>query len=948
MSGLVSFFKDFFPNVQNIDYNRRLEDLTADEKGVAVPPAAKKADTNQSAQPQVQPQVQQQHEQLIQALSKPPPRSNVQFTPDLVTFREWRQYSKESLKAFYLRRFVTEEDDQEDNGGSSGDQEEEEDKDEADVWESDVEIQDEDDENDETAETIEPRQQQGKGADDGGNELALESQPPPQAPNDEQEQANTSPRNIKKSAKRRIPPLYQAIHSIQTLEYLDLRTKDLSLDLCSVNKVWRLRETRRGLAYLHSATKGEYQTRCCVFPGRMPRVLFGHLQDDGPMSSIYDYVLSLEVQQLLPTPRRVSPHGGVPRKAVVRIFLYNAYAKAVSEWMDEQSIRRGEDSSKRAGDAGASSNKNGFILSLSKIPALSIFPYALDPRDWWDQEHVVHHCVCLGDSSAMMATRHMDGTTEQVRADSDDMELRLAVAGAGVEASAASELVVSKSMLSGPPEEAGDDDDYLLEPNPLVETWKQYLESKKPPASTQAPAVTTATAKVTTQHNTAILGPPAPIAPVMPNFSTAVSSAQTNEPIPAAPPVEPGILVPPNRPPPPSPVHRPVETMTFEGSARKRPRINDVTNLPNRTAAAATTYSSLASLKSLYDSNRREDGRGVINPNLTVNTYGVVMGFTAPNQTKRGDWMVECNLVDETCTVPVTAVIFTKSNLELPKFQRMGDVLRLHRVHLQIWKGDVQLTGKRHTSFVVIRKTAGTALTDVATRTATSQVTEETKTNSTAGWHVLPTARNEYSFEESDEERSQNLWHWGQTLLREQPTMIQTEHRFTIADLGNLTDQDEEKRRDRDLTVMVTAQIPFLAEALTAITPQGFLRVWDGTGQVPSDPLPIPTLEAKETQRTGDPPAAALTRIASIVQQLKTDSAHVGDAAMKAMETPESLCGKVANAVIWETAHWELVTKHVPVGSFIRLRNVDVLPWKEQPFRCKYFAASIYGTYLGI
>ena len=74
---------------------------------------------------------------------------------------------------------------------------------------------------------------------------------------------------------------------------------------------------------------------------------------------------------------------------------------------------------------------------------------------------------------------------------------------------------------------------------------------------------------------------------------------------------------------------------------------------------------------------------------VTVNIYGVVMGFTSPHQTKRGDWMSTVSLVDDTMTggdssPPVTLVAFCKDIQDLPDIHQMGDVLRMHRVSLEV------------------------------------------------------------------------------------------------------------------------------------------------------------------------------------------------------------------------------------------------------------------------
>ncbi len=54
------------------------------------------------------------------------------------------------------------------------------------------------------------------------------------------------------------------------------------------------------------------------------------------------------------------------------------------------------------------------------------------------------------------------------------------------------------------------------------------------------------------------------------------------------------------------------------------------------------------------------------------------------------------------------------------------------------------------------------------------------------------------------------------------------------------------------------------------------------------------------------------------------------------METPISLCGRLSNVVIWEKSHWALIQKHIPVGTFLRLRNVHIPQrWEGNNFRCE-------------
>jgi hypothetical protein len=75
-----------------------------------------------------------------------------------------------------------------------------------------------------------------------------------------------------------------------------------------------------------------------------------------------------------------------------------------------------------------------------------------------------------------------------------------------------------------------------------------------------------------------------------------------------------------------------------------------------------------------------------------VNVYGVVVGFQAPRITKRGDWMITVSLIDKSLPLPgekgaglpVTLVVFCKERNKLPRLVTMGDVIRMHRVSMQV------------------------------------------------------------------------------------------------------------------------------------------------------------------------------------------------------------------------------------------------------------------------
>jgi len=97
----------------------------------------------------------------------------------------------------------------------------------------------------------------------------------------------------------------------------------------------------------------------------------------------------------------------------------------------------------------------------------------------------------------------------------------------------------------------------------------------------------------------------------------------------------------------------------------------------------------------------------------------------------------------------------------------------------------------------------------------------------------LPTAPNEFSFNRSDKERSQALWHWAKQYTKENPS-IKPEHCFTLTELQQLGNEgDEDDFLNRDITVMVVEKYRY--QPSTAL-PHGLLRVWDGTGNPHSDP----------------------------------------------------------------------------------------------------------------
>ena len=100
-------------------------------------------------------------------------------------------------------------------------------------------------------------------------------------------------------------------------------------------------------------------------------------------------------------------------------------------------------------------------------------------------------------------------------------------------------------------------------------------------------------------------------------------------------------------------------------------------------------------------------------------------------------------------------------------------------------------------------------------------------------WQVIPTATNYFTFNRSDEERSQSLWNWANKHLEKSPSM-KPEHCFTLEEMQFLkNDDDESTFQHKDITVMVFQKLGYQS---SDVLPHGLLRVWDGTGNSPSDP----------------------------------------------------------------------------------------------------------------
>lgn len=138
---------------------------------------------------------------------------------------------------------------------------------------------------------------------------------------------------------------------------------------------------------------------------------------------------------------------------------------------------------------------------------------------------------------------------------------------------------------------------------------------------------------------------------------------------------------------------------------------------------------------------------------------------------------------------------------------------------IQEFRGNIQLQGRKESSYVVIRK--------IGDPYESIDLVHEYKLESQE-WVVDSTAKNSFTFDLNDSFICKSLWKLGQIILSQYPT-VREENTLTIGG----TSQTE--RRTFDLTVLVTA-IERIKSDDQGKSPKGYIRIWDGTGSSESDP----------------------------------------------------------------------------------------------------------------
>jgi hypothetical protein len=356
-----------------------------------------------------------------------------------LTYAEWRMYTKKFLTNFLVPRLNLEqeqegrendEDDESEDDSSvddddDDDQQQEEDKDEYDMEETQPESQS-------FFETQPPLFE----TQDFPSALAAVEEEFEGRPNKRRKRSSNKRRQKNRKQRQRIPRVSDTLHEVSKLEYLDLYTQTFHIPLGRIVKVWKLRDTKRGLST--RSNPSEFQKKCQIIASKeedndpyaiFPRIVFDNMEDDGPLATAYKSVLSMEVEQLkvniASTTAAIDTTSTTARQQPqlnIKIFLYDEYAEQISQWIDDFH-QRNNNEKKNQQDSNID-----FIMNLSNVPAKCIFPYVIPSTDWVHQKNMVPYCVCIGGQSGVRL-RTEEGIHERAFFDTDDLGIRMATVG---------------------------------------------------------------------------------------------------------------------------------------------------------------------------------------------------------------------------------------------------------------------------------------------------------------------------------------------------------------------------------------------------------------------------------------------------------------------------------------------------------------------------------------
>ncbi len=205
------------------------------------------------------------------------------------------------------------------------------------------------------------------------------------------------------------------------------------------------------------------------------------------------------------------------------------------------------------------------------------------------------------------------------------------------------------------------------------------------------------------------------------------------------------------------------------------------------------------------------------------NIYGIVLGFTVPKLTRKGDWMMQVTLTDDSLNEcngesnsqdPISTLsitLFNKNKDSLPRISCAGDIIRCHRIVSNKWHDSMQLNSLKWSTNTTVN----------GRRDNDGHIVWRSD-----GCKKTPLAMS----------RVKELWEYGQSLFSKQ-SAVNRAFRIMIENVEIVPESNNDPRKDYgDMIAMVANVIPFPISLQSPTSPRGFIRAWDGTGPSSTDP----------------------------------------------------------------------------------------------------------------
>ena len=435
-----------------------------------------------------------------------------------------------------------------------------------------------------------------------------------------------------------IPGIHYAKYEVTSISELDLMTSGLSIELNSVRLIWKKRRSKPQPS--HGVSSDEVMS----FPEEWM------LQ--GPLHQNYKRVLTMEIMEMDDASPVGSEHqreiSNVARAAFgssktkrIRVFFYNFYADAITKLID-----KAERATNCATMKSREAVRDKIIVSLRNIPPQCIFPShhfhengvrIHEKLSDYDAGRLAPYCICIGGTSNIKVNTptptpspssqsQSQGSVQmrKLRFDSKKLEIGVLIIGDDV-----NEYVVNQ--INTDELELGQRSEITL--NEKGKMAKLYDAFKA--------------------RESASLVARSPLPQVGRSLIASAIPTTTTTPTPTA--------------------------------GRKR-----------KASQSSRTYTLLSEVKEFYAQNSMKDRKS-----REICIYATVLNFTPPRRTKR-NWMMNIMLFDDSLPCPrehdssnnsneaitsipqMKIVIFRDNIQDFPRIECAGDVLRGHRVLVDV------------------------------------------------------------------------------------------------------------------------------------------------------------------------------------------------------------------------------------------------------------------------